>query len=150
LSPIQRFFASDSRPCLPADNAFVERMGNELLCELFSFYVKGAMDWYANGCKLPKPAAVKEATAALLSNNDSAQQFIDECCDIGGDFFETPVKVMYSTYIDWFDDKQPDATMLKFKAFGDMLEKSKGFRRAEKKIDGVQLVRFRGIRVKAD
>ncbi len=133
-------------PCLPADNEVVHRLGSEMLSQVFSFYVEGAMKWYKTRC-LPKPYAIKLATSSLLSNNDSVQQFINECCEIGEDLFE-PSSPVFERYQAWFDANEVDAVRLRKQAFNAAMEKSKGFKKGCKWIQDKTVMVFKGFRFK--
>ena len=129
--------------CLPADSAFVRRMGSELLSQLFSFYVEGAMKWY-KADRLPKPPAVKSATQSLLAKNDAVQQFIDECCEVDESYCEASASV-YEKYQAWLAKNETQAVRMTREGFRKEME-NKGYKKKAKKIAGESVRVFKGIR----
>lgn len=64
--------------CKLADRIAVVALKTTHLSQLFSYFVQGAMQWYANNMKLPRPNCLTLATASTLSENDRVQQFIND------------------------------------------------------------------------
>jgi putative DNA primase/helicase len=66
---------------------------------ILAWMVRGAVDVLENGLHVPE--CVKAATKDYEQNEDSIQQFIDECCQrVSGDF-KLPSGVVYQRYVEW-------------------------------------------------
>jgi putative DNA primase/helicase len=69
------------------------------LCEewpaILRWMINGCLTWQRGG--LVRPQVVLEATAEYFSEQDSVQQWIDECCETGGrDVFDTVANLFRS------------------------------------------------------
>ena len=66
------------------ENVLVEECGPAIL----RWIVEGAQKFYSAGCKLVKPRCVIEATESYMAQEDAIQCFIEECCEVGENYFE--------------------------------------------------------------
>ena len=66
---------------------------------ILQWMIEGCVEWAANG--LQAPQIVKESTEEYLGAEDSLQQWIDECCDIGPGFAAS--KALFSSWSSWCD-----------------------------------------------
>lgn len=66
---------------------------------ILTWLVHGAAAYFS-GDGLNEPAAVREATSAYRRNEDTLQDFFDDCCMLEPDAFTT-AKDVYSAYVDW-------------------------------------------------
>jgi putative DNA primase/helicase len=64
---------------------------------ILAWMIEGCREWATHG--LQPPAVVKESTDQYLGAEDSLQQWIDECCDIGAGF--TSSKALFSSWARW-------------------------------------------------
>lgn len=101
----------------------VEEAGGAIL----QWIVDGAMKFYSNDCKLRKPAVVVQATEQYVNSEDTIQQFIDEKCAIGDEYFESAGK-LYSEFKLWA--KENGAWERNPTLFGRALD-SKGFEKGK-------------------
>jgi phage/plasmid-associated DNA primase len=99
---------------------------NKHLPQLFSFFVEGAMKWYANDQRLPKPQTVVSATQRLISENDTVQKFIDEACARDPAAIVATAQ-LFEVYQKWWDSEgQLGAELMKKNVFTATL-RAKGF-----------------------
>ena len=61
---------------------------------ILQWMIDGCLDWERNGLK--PPSIVKESTDQYLGDEDSLQQWIDDCCDIERTGFTTSKALFYS------------------------------------------------------
>jgi putative DNA primase/helicase len=64
---------------------------------ILAWMIEGCREWAAHG--LQPPAVVKESTDQYLGAEDSLQQWLDECCEIGTGF--TSSKALFSSWAKW-------------------------------------------------
>lgn len=67
---------------------------------IMSWIIEGAVRFYRNGCKLPRPACVETVTKAYLDEEDWLSTFINESCEKGEDFTVRSSE-LYSAYQVW-------------------------------------------------
>lgn len=133
--------------CKPADRDAVGALRTTHLSQVFSFFVEGAMAWYRNGQRLPRPKEVIDATHSTLADNDRVQQFIDHCCEVGKEVCVAQT-ILHRAYEQWWQENIQEPGMQGPKKFGDVLCKSKGFTR-DREYVGKQRVRvYKGLRLK--
>jgi putative DNA primase/helicase len=65
---------------------------------ILEWAIRGCMDWYRDG--LNPPAAVKDATAAYLANEDHVARWIEDCCRLG-DREVAKTQALYKSYCTW-------------------------------------------------
>lgn len=82
--------ASEKDPLL-ADKLKAEAAG------ILQWMIDGCLEWERNGLKPPQ--IVKESTDAYLGDEDSLQQWIDDCCDLGGGFATS--KALFYSWSKW-------------------------------------------------
>lgn len=68
--------------CELKDEEFITNLFGRDLSEVFSYFVEGAIKYYANGKILTPPKVVLDYSDTTRSHNDPVQRFLDECCDI--------------------------------------------------------------------
>lgn len=83
--------AAEKDPML-ADKLRAEAAG------ILAWMIEGCLEWDANG--LMPPQIVKESTDAYLGDEDSLQQWIDDCCDVGVGGFATS-KALFFSWTKW-------------------------------------------------
>ena len=66
---------------------------------ILQWMIEGCLEWERNGLKPPQ--VVKESTEEYLGAEDSLQQWIDECCDMGP-YFATS-KALFTSWSLWCD-----------------------------------------------
>lgn len=79
--------ASEKDPMLPA-KLKAEAAG------ILQWMIEGCLEWENEGLK--PPAIVKESTEQYLGDEDSLQQWIDDCCDLNRAGFTTSKALFYS------------------------------------------------------
>jgi putative DNA primase/helicase len=84
--------ASEKDPLL-ADKLKAEAPG------ILQWMIDGCLEWERNGLKPPQ--VVKESTEEYLGAEDSLQQWIDECCDVGSGFATS--KALFYSWSKWCD-----------------------------------------------
>ena len=67
---------------------------------ILSWIVEGAIRFYTNQCKLPKPACVSDATRKYLEEENWFNTFIEDCCDTG-DGLSARSGELYAAYQTW-------------------------------------------------
>ena len=67
---------------------------------ILQWVIDGAIRFYTNQCKLPKPKCVEKATKEYLQNEDWFGNFLEECCELGEDY-EEQASSLYSAYQVW-------------------------------------------------
>lgn len=85
------------------DVEFIDKLKTIYLDEVFTFLVKGAIEWYKDK-KLTEPESVKDATLEYMAELDFTSQFIQEKCERGPDF-RVERKVLYDAYCDFIIDE---------------------------------------------
>jgi putative DNA primase/helicase len=78
LVPFTAVIPAGEKDPLLADKLRAEAPG------ILQWMIEGCLEWEQNGLKPPQ--VVKESTEQYLGAEDSLQQWIDECCDIGPGF----------------------------------------------------------------
>lgn len=61
---------------------------------ILQWMIEGCIEWARDG--LMPPSVVKESTDQYLGSEDSLQQWIDDCCDVGTGGFATSKALFYS------------------------------------------------------
>jgi P4 family phage/plasmid primase-like protien len=79
---------------------------DENINHFFSWYVKGAVEWY-NGHKLKPTGIIEAATKAYVNECDHIASFITQCCEVGEHFKQTQLTV-YQHYVNVYC--RPDQT----------------------------------------
>jgi P4 family phage/plasmid primase-like protien len=64
---------------------------------ILAWMIEGCREWATHG--LQPPAVVKESTDQYLGAEDSLQQWLDECCEIGTGFASS--KALFSSWAKW-------------------------------------------------
>ena len=64
---------------------------------ILQWMIEGCLEWERNGLK--PPSVVKESTDQYLGDEDSLQQWIDECCDLGPGFESS--KALFYSWTKW-------------------------------------------------
>jgi putative DNA primase/helicase len=67
---------------------------------ILDWAIKGCVAWHRDG--LNPPAAVRDATAAYLQNEDHVARWIDDCCQLGEREI-AKTQVLYKSYGTWCD-----------------------------------------------
>ena len=67
---------------------------------ILKWIIDGAVKFYSNQCKLPKPKCVKEATKAYLEDENWFGNFMKDCCDLG-ETVEVKASELYAAYQAW-------------------------------------------------
>lgn len=65
---------------------------------ILAWALRGCLEWQRIG--LAPPAAVVDATAAYLSDEDALGQWLEACCDVARDRFATSA-TLYRSWCDW-------------------------------------------------
>jgi len=94
--------------------------GNELP-GILNWALAGCLEWQRIG--LDPPREVVDATDEYRKENDTAAEFIKECCDVGSGF-QVPMKTLFAEYLKWCSDN--NARPIGKRSFGDYLT-SNGF-----------------------
>lgn len=87
---------------IPDDEKDPELM-DKLLLEaegVLAWAVRGAIRWYANGRRLPRPEEVREAGNAYREEMDTVGRFLTECCERGPSFKVGSME-LYKRYQRW-------------------------------------------------
>ena len=123
------------------DNTLAGRLAADLPGVL-RWLVMGAIDWYAHGNLMRDcPEKVKMATKGYMSDQDLLGQFIEDKCEVGGDF-SVPTVAFGAAF-----EKANDALADVPKVSSDVM-RLKGFPKKKVMIDGERNWRFMGLRVK--
>jgi len=99
------------------DTRLPEKLRNEL-SGILTWCVKGCLEWRKNG--LNPPDEVKYATNEYRKEQDSLENFIEECCKLD-DNCTIQKSILYETYKKWSEEKS-----ISKKAFGTKM-KEKGY-----------------------
>ncbi|MEY5098167.1 MAG: hypothetical protein RJA36_886 [Pseudomonadota bacterium] len=67
---------------------------------ILSWMIEGCREWAIHG--LQPPQIVKESTDHYLGAEDSLQQWLDECCDVGTGFASS--KALFSSWARWCEE----------------------------------------------
>jgi putative DNA primase/helicase len=70
---------------------------------ILTWAVKGAVEWYHNGLQVPE--IINVANKDYRESMDPLEEFISECCYVGGDRKDKAV-AMYAKYKDWAIDSR--------------------------------------------
>jgi putative DNA primase/helicase len=94
-----------------------EKMDKKLLQKLkaelpgiLAWAVQGCLNWQKSG--LGEPKAVTAATQGYREEMDTVGRFLEEECDLGGDY-DTTSKALYDAYKKWCQDRQEEAVSAK-------------------------------------
>lgn len=109
--------------------------------DIMQWIVEGAVKFYNDGCKLPKPAAVQQTTDSYIDNEDSVGDFIRDCCVTGPDLRIMSMDI-YNAYCNYASQNALPVTRLK--TFSKRLEE-----RFEKKRTSKGM-RWEGLALKDD
>ena len=71
---------------------------------ILGWMIDGAIRFYKNDMRLPKPQAVRTATEAYLSNEDKIGRFIEECCIVSAKAHQ-PSGALFRAYKDWCEEQ---------------------------------------------
>lgn len=94
LVPFEAFIPPEERdPDLPA-KLRAEASG------ILSWAIAGCLDWQRQGLRPPK--VVREATNEYLTTQDSLQAWIDDCCDVGPNKWDTAA-LLFGSWKRWAD-----------------------------------------------
>lgn len=88
---------------IPDDQVDLD-LGTKLEAEaagVLAWAVRGCMAWRRDGLAAPEP--VREATARYRAEQDSLDEFIEECCDLG-EHASARSRELYRAYVDWRGD----------------------------------------------
>jgi len=91
LIPFTTVIPAAEKDPLLADKLRAEAAG------ILAWMIEGCLEWERDG--LMPPQIVKESTAEYLGAEDSLQQWIDECCDIGPGFESS--KALFYSWTKW-------------------------------------------------
>lgn len=91
LIPFTAKIPESERDPLLADKLRAEAGG------ILSWMIEGCREWATHG--LQPPQAVKESTEQYLGAEDSLQQWLDECCDVGAGFASS--KALFVSWSRW-------------------------------------------------
>jgi phage/plasmid-associated DNA primase len=103
----------------------VKTLSDDLKVEwpgILRWMIDGCLEWQRVGLKPPK--IVTEATQEYLESQDTPQNFIDDCCVLGDNEFDT-FEHLWDGWLDYAEDTREFVGTKK--AFGQRL-KDKGFR----------------------
>jgi putative DNA primase/helicase len=92
---------------------------------------------------LEPPAEVAEATREYEAEMDPLREWMDECCEMGGDA-SAPVKYVRESYAQWC--RRSSAQALGTQRFNSLLE-SRGLGRASVRVGGVKTKIWKGVRL---
>ena len=67
---------------------------------ILKWIIEGAIRFYNNERKLPKPACVVQTTENYLRNEDWLTRFMDDCCELD-EHANTPAQELYDAYRVW-------------------------------------------------
>jgi putative DNA primase/helicase len=67
---------------------------------ILSWMIEGCREWAFHG--LQPPQIVKESTDHYLGAEDSLQQWLDECCEVGTGFASS--KALFSSWARWCEE----------------------------------------------
>lgn len=103
---------------------------DECSSAILRWIVDGSMRFFATGCKLNKPACVREATEEYMESENWIARYVDECCDTG-EGREEPGGVLYQSYRMWVErnkeyGRRPRDFAQALKRAGFELERKKG------------------------
>jgi putative DNA primase/helicase len=94
-----------------------EQMDKKLLQKLkaelpgiLAWAVQGGLNWQKSG--LAEPKAVTAATQGYREEMDTVGRFLEEECDLGGDY-DTTSKALYDAYKKWCQDRQEEPVSAK-------------------------------------
>jgi putative DNA primase/helicase len=108
---------------------------------ILRWMIDGCLDWQANG--LVRPPVVRAATAAYFADQDSVQQWLDDCCNVAPDLVDTNQSLFASWRAYAERHNEPAGSS---KGLAHRLDKL-GFR-AIKDQEGIRGRGFKGLKVK--
>jgi P4 family phage/plasmid primase-like protien len=79
------------------------RLSEKLKAEasgILAWMIQGCIEWQQTG--LRPPEIVKESTDEYLGGEDSLQQWLDDCCDLGMGF--TTSKALFKSWSEWAEN----------------------------------------------
>jgi putative DNA primase/helicase len=65
---------------------------------ILRWMIEGCLDWQKNG--LIRPDVVTKATAEYFSEQDTVHQWIEDCCDVGANQFDT-LAILFKSWTDY-------------------------------------------------
>jgi putative DNA primase/helicase len=108
-------------------------LGNKLIAEypgILAWMIQGCREWKIIG--LAPPEAVKEATANYLESEDKMKLWIDDCCNLGPNYW-TENRLLFRCYKEWCEAS--GERVLSMRKFSDDLDAA-GFKRAKRSSQG--------------
>lgn len=129
----------DRKPATP-DRELESKLKKEWPA-ILSWMIAGCLDWQRNG--LIRPQVVMATTAEYFAEQDTFQQWIDDCCETGAAHACT-VSALWASY-SGFANARGEPTRSRTKGFPDAL-RSRGFEKGKDKW-GLRGHGFRGIRL---
>jgi len=94
-------FIADKR-AFKADTEFIDQLKTTYLSEVFTWLVRGAMEWY-NDPTFNPPKSIENATSDYINEMDLVEQFISEKCIV-----KSGLRILrshfYRAYMEWCDD----------------------------------------------
>jgi putative DNA primase/helicase len=110
---------------------------------ILSWMIRGCLDWQREG--LLPPSVVREATEAYLAAENAVANWIDECCDLDQNSWESS-QALFASWVMWAQQAgEPIGTQ---KAFIQSLE-AQGFTPARDRDENRKRLRgFRGLRLR--
>ncbi|MGH9176824.1 MAG: phage/plasmid primase, P4 family, partial [Vicinamibacterales bacterium] len=110
---------------------------------ILAWAIAGCLDWQANG--LGRPQVVVDATADYFEQQDTFQQWLDECCETGA-AFATSTSDLWGSWED-FASRRGEKTGSRNKTFPDKM-RAHGFT-AIRDTDGIRGRGFSGVRARS-
>jgi phage/plasmid-associated DNA primase len=127
---------------LPKDPAFVESLFTQAgLNDLFTWMVKGAVEFYTAGRKIAKPLSLESAHADYFAELDVVQQFLEQRCEVGDAAYRVEQKVVFNAFTNWAGVEQRSRYDTPARLYTSLAQK--GF--VKKKSSGKRL--FAGLRL---
>ena len=97
-----RFVDNPKKGQYKKDSEFIEKLGNEFLSEVFTWLVKGSIEWYKDNKIIP-PECILEETNNYINELDHIGQFIIDKCLIE-DNCKIERSRLYEIYMNWCKD----------------------------------------------